>query len=255
MKIAKQQLLKLIKEELETVMKEVEELEEVKSDREQQGAVDKLAHDKAKKGMMKQDLADKEKEAKGQDKNPVASEKRPLGGKPNLNGKDGKYNNPVKSAYGTAKGQGLVAEAELDEAEELEEIKGAMGRNLAKFGREMARPTGGDPSNSVRSAIRNVDLSADKRDEPDDDYYADDDQLGSATKDEEIDGMLSVMGVDPQSQEGMDLRVAIKAAAEKVRARSTKRYGQVAQGGLNEEGKEMKQISESFRRFTKILKG
>lgn len=100
---------------------EAEELEEVKSDREQQGGADKLAHDKAKKGIMKQDLADKEKGTK--DKNPVASKKRPLGGEPNLTGKDGKYNNPVKSAYGTAKGKGLVAEAELDEAEELEEAQ------------------------------------------------------------------------------------------------------------------------------------
>jgi hypothetical protein len=210
MKIAKQQLLKLIKEELETVMKEAD-LEEAKKDsygREVTAAIRKDNEEKAKK----QDLR-------------------------------------------SIKNQTKKVEEGLDEAEELEEIKGPMGGQLAKFGREMARPTGGDPSNSVRSAIRNVDLSADKRDEPDDDYYADDDQLGSATKDEEIDGMLSVMGVDPQSQEGMDLRVAIKAAAEKVRARSAKRYGQVAQGGLNEEEKEMKQISESFRRFTKVLKG
>jgi hypothetical protein len=221
MKIAKQQLLKLIKEELETVMKEVEELEEAKKDPDPSASPDRR-YRKEVSDAIKKDLADQDK------------------------------NNALRQIK---KKEGNRVEEGLDEAEELEEIKGPMGGNLAKFGREMARPTGGDPSNSVRSAIRNVDLSADKRDEPDDDYYADDDQLGSATKDEEIDGMLSVMGVDPQSQEGMDLRVAIKAAAEKVRARSAKRYGQVAQGGLNEEEKEMKQISESFRRFTKVLKG
>jgi hypothetical protein len=101
--------------------------------------------------------------------------------------------------------------------------------------------------------------------------------------------MLSQLGIDSESQEGMDFTAAVKAAAEKFSARSDeKRRGvdplaqrqpvqrvtkkgkafkddtetlkgqiqrQAKKGGLNEEEKEMEQISESFRRFTKVLKG
>lgn len=100
-------------------------MEEAKmTDDEEKKAAANLAHDKAKKGMMKQDLADKEKAAKGQSTNPVASKERPIGGKPQLSGKGNAYNNPVKSAAATAKARGLAEETELAESEELEEVKG-----------------------------------------------------------------------------------------------------------------------------------
>jgi hypothetical protein len=184
-------------------------------------------------------------------------------------------------------------ETVMKEAEEgLEEVKGAMGANMADFDRSVVDGDLDIPGTGARQAIRSVAFSADERDEPDDDYYADDDQIGPATKDEEIDGMLRRMGIDSTSQEGMDLRTAIKAAAEKFSARSAdrrrdvdplaaktknppefKKDGKLTKAstrfqkdlakrsmGLGEaeeleEEKEMEQISESFRRFTKVLKG
>ena len=184
-------------------------------------------------------------------------------------------------------------DAVMKEAEEgLEEIKGAMGANMADFDRSVVDGGLDIPGTGARQAIRNVAFSADNRDEPDDDYYADDDQIGPGTKDEEIDGMLERMGIDSTSQEGMDLRMAIKAAAEKFSARSAdrrdgadqlaaksnfppefKKDGKLTKASTSfqknlakkslglgeaeelEEVKEMEQISESFRRFTKILKG
>ena len=156
------------------------------------------------------------------------------------------------------------AESELEEAkeaqEELEEIKGAMGGNIANLDREMRRRTGGAPGTSGRSEIHNVAFAPDES-ETDDDYYV--------FKNEIIDGMLNQLDIDPQSQEGMDLRVAIKAAAEKFSARSADRRRDVdplaTKTGIKkrlglgeaeefEEAQEMEQISESFRRYTKILK-
>jgi hypothetical protein len=148
----------------------------------------------------------------------------------------------------------------LGESEELEEIKGAMGGNIANLDREGRRRVGGAPGTSGRSEIHNVAFAPDES-ETDDDYYV--------FKNEIIDGMLDQLDIDPQSQEGMDLRVAIKAAAEKFSARSADRRRDVdplaAKAGIKkrlglgeaeefEEAQEMEQISESFRRYTKILK-
>ena len=259
MKTTRQHLQKLIKEELDAVMKEAEEgLEEGYTDEGRKEAEE--AFKSARKNR-----ADDEKEAarvKAKEDKAGASQIRKSGGLADM--KRGK----------------------------VEEIKGAMGANMADFDRSVVDGGLDIPGTGARQAIRNVAFSADNRDEPDDDYYADDDQIGPGTKDEEIDGMLERMGIDSTSQEGMDLRMAIKAAAEKFSERSADRHdgadplaaksnfppefkkdGKLTKAstrfqknlaktslGLGEaeeleEAQEMEQISESFRRFTKILKG
>ena len=253
MKTTRQHLQKLIKEELDAVMKEAEEgLEEVLDDRKRN--------------------------------------------QPFVKGPKGapdKENDPAAVAYRKGvESDKKDAEDAAKKLKKLGEIKGAMGANMADFDRSVVDGGLDIPGTGARQAIRNVAFSADNRDEPDDDYYADDDQIGPGTKDEEIDGMLERMGIDSTSQEGMDLRMAIKAAAEKFSARSAdrrvgadqlatksnfppefKKDGKLTKASTSfqknlakkslglgeaeelEEVKEMEQISESFRRFTKILKG
>lgn len=208
MKVSKEKLKQMIKEELDKVMKESEaDLEEAKmTDDEEKKAASNLAHDKAKKGMMKHDLADKEKAAKGQSANPVASKERPLGGKPQLSGKGTGYNNPTKSAAGTAKGKGL-AESE----ENLEEIKGPAARALAGGGV------------NIGSEIDNVRFGSD---EPVEDYDLSD-QIPAGSKDEFINGVLQRLGIDASSELGMDIAAQLKSAAEKQQARSKERGARV----------------------------
>lgn len=170
------------------------------------------------------------------------------------------------------------ARGKVEESEELEEIKGAMGARMASLG-------------DADDAIARVGAADD---EEDDSYEAD--LYGpELSKDQEIDDMLERMGVDPLSKEGMDLRVAIKAAAEKNAKRySDRRDDRLVGGdgnmhgdrlaqrkpvdrltkkgkmfktdadilknkirkglGLEEGEQQMEELSESFRRFTKLPK-
>ena len=70
------------------------------------------------------------------------------------------------------------------------------------------------------------------------------DDAGNQTVGEWIEMTLEKLNVDPQSPEGMELTAKLKAIG----------YQYVLQEP-DEELDEMTQIAESFRRFTKILKG
>lgn len=262
MKTTRQHLQKLIKEELDAVMKEAEEgLEEGYTDEGRKEA------EEAFKSARKNRDADEKKAAR------------------------------VKAKEDKAGASQIRKSGDLDDMKrgKVEEVKGAMGANMADFDSDMRRPTAGAPGTSARQAIHSVAFADDEPDDAwDDDYNVDGDPIDSGTKDELIDGMLEQMGIDSTSQEGMDLRMAIKAAAEKFSERSDDKWSgvdplaqrkpvqrvtkkgkafkddtetlkgkikrQANKGGLKEEAeeleevKEMEQISESFRRFTKILK-
>lgn len=103
---------------------------------------------------------------------------------------------------------------------ELEEIKGAGGKALARAG---------DPA-AVRSSIGDI---ANADEEEDDSYEAD--LYGpDMTKDEVIDEMLSSLGIDPQTKQGMDLAAQLKAAAEVRRTRDDERRDDIRYGGEGE---------------------
>lgn len=173
---------------------------------------------------------------------------------------------------------------------DLEEIKGPLGAKMAAFDKSTGNTRSGA---GARGAIANVAAASDEED----DSYAADLYGPELSKDQEIDEMLEKMGVDPSSKEGMDLRVAIKAAAEKHAARYSDRRDDILAGGdgsmhgdrlaqrtpmspdrvtkkgkrfkddsnrlkyqiskglgLEESEQQMEELSESFRRFTKLPK-
>jgi hypothetical protein len=76
MKVSKEQLKALIKEELDAVMKEAQRDKDWDDWRKEDSE-----HDKALRGIRKQDLSDKQKAAKGQKTNPVSQKERIPGGK------------------------------------------------------------------------------------------------------------------------------------------------------------------------------
>lgn len=170
----------------------------------------------------------------------------------------------------------------------LEEIKGEKGRALSKFKGSWARTLGHQDTTGagdVRSVIKNIRMANDERDEEEDDIYG-----PTVTKDEIIDDLLVNLEIDPQSKLAIDLRNALKAAAKENSVRNAEKVADILRGGTgemhgdllaqrkpanitqkafakknlgiaeNEEvqqestEQQMEELSESFRRFTKLPK-
>ena len=198
MKVSKEQLKALIKEELDAVMKEAE-LEE--ADEKPKKIRDTYGREVTKA------FSD---ESKAQDKkNALASIKKQ-----------------------TLKGR--IEETELEEAE-MTEMKG-----LDKL----------DPKHSEMAMQARQDrgrLISDK------DFY---DDAGNQTVSEWIEETLELLNVDPASPEAMALEQKLRAIAKEhvLDDEDEDELGENKLGLEEKEDKQMKQIAESFRRFTKILK-
>jgi hypothetical protein len=128
----------------------------------------------------------------------------------------------------------VMKEAELEEAE-MTEMKG-----LDKL----------DPKHSEMAMQARQDrgrLISDK------DFY---DDAGNQTVSEWIEETLELLNVDPASPEAMALEQKLRAIAKEhvLDDEDEDELGENKLGLEEKEDKQMKQIAESFRRFTKILK-
>ena len=125
---------------------------------------------------------------------------------------------------------------------DLEEIKGPAAAKMA------------DAGVNFKSEIDNVRYGSD---EPAEDYDLSD-QIPPGSKDEFINGVLERLGIEPSSEEGQDIAAQLKAAAKVKAARSDRRWAKrvaaTRGGNLEETEQKMEELSESFRRFTKLPK-
>lgn len=233
MKVSKEKLKQMIKEELENVMKETEQFP-TKADKKlrQRGPSPSNQFGDNTDHYTGPEATAADREWAEKNKADIAKRRAEMDAEERKKFKKGMERDAKKT--GNRLGEGEEAQ--------LEEIKGPAAAKMA------------DAGVNFKSEIDNVRFGSD---EPAEDYDLSD-QIPPGSKDEFINGVLERLGIEPSSEEGQDIAAQLKAAAKVQADRSDRRWAKrvaaTRGGNLEETEQKMEELRESFRRFTKLPK-